>query len=154
MKKCYLILLLTIALISCGSKVSKSRESVIKETGIYSQKIDADKGIKTEITEGALTDNEGFKDIGKFNYTVFFNNETNELLKITNVETTDKTITEDYYFKNNKLTYFESSSEKLKPKKIYLSNGKVISIENLSTEEQKLLTAKAKRFHKAFKETH
>ena len=149
-----LYLVFIIVLAACGPKVSKSPESLIKEAEIYSQKIDADKGIKTEMTEGALTDNEGFKDIGKFKYTVFFNNETKELFKIKNIETTDKTITENYYFKNNKLIYLESSSKNSKPKKIYLSKGKVVSAESLSPEEQKLLMAKAKRFQKAFEETH
>ncbi|WP_162623247.1 hypothetical protein [Confluentibacter sediminis] len=154
MRKHPLYLIFIIVLVACGPKVAKSPESVIKETEIYSQKVDTDKGIKTEVTEGALTDNEGFKDIGKFKYTVSFNNDTNELLKINNIETTDKTIIENYYFKNNKLTYFESSSENSKPKKIYLSNGKIVSTESLSPDEQKLFMAKAKRFQKVFKETH
>lgn len=154
MRKCYLYLVFIIILVACGPKISKSPESVIKEVDIYSQKIDTGKDIKTEITKGALTDNEGFKDIGKFKYTVFFNNETHELLKIENIETTDKTITENYYFKNNKLNYFESSSKNSKTKKIYFSNRKVVSTENLSPEEQKLFISKAKRFQKEFNKSH
>lgn len=154
MRKCNLYLAFIIVLVACGPKIYKNTESVIKEVDIYSQKIDTDKGIKTEIVKGALTDNEGFKDIGKFKYTVFFNNETHELLKIENIETTDKTITENYYFKNNKLTYFESSSKNSKAKKIYLFNGKVVSTENLSSEEQKLFITKVKRFQKEFNKSH
>lgn len=154
MKKYYLYLILVIGLASCGTKVTQNPESLIKEVELYSVKIDEDKNLETETTEGALTDAEGFKDIGKFKSTVFFNKETNELLKITNVETTDKTITENYYFKNNKLSYFDSSSQNSKPKKIYLHNGKVVSSESLSSEEQKLFIAKAKRFQKAFNESH
>jgi len=154
MKTYYLYLILVIVLVSCGTKVTKNPESVIKEVELYSAKIDEDKNLKTEITEGALTDAEGFKDIGKFKSTVFFNKETNELLKITNVEITEKTITENYYFKNNKINYFDFHSGNSKPKKIYFNNGKVVSTENLSSDEQKLFITKAKRFQKAFNETH
>ncbi|MGE5943748.1 MAG: hypothetical protein ACM31G_05345 [Flavobacteriales bacterium] len=153
MGKYYIYLLLVIGLVSCGTKVSKNSESLIKEAEQHAVKIDSDKTLETEVTEGALTDAEGFKDIGKFKSTVFFNKDTNDLVKITNVETTDKTITEDYYFDNNKLNYFQSSSENSKPKKIYLHNGRAVSSENLSPEEQKLFIAKGKRFQKAFNET-
>lgn len=154
MRKRFLYLVLVIVSVSCGTKVSKSPESLIKEVELHSAKIDDDKSLKSEVTEGALTDSEGFKDIGKFKSTVFFNKDTKELLKITNVETTDKTITETYYFKNKKLNYFDFHSGNSKPKKIYLYNSKVVSTENLSPEEQKLFIAKAKRFQKAFNETH
>jgi len=154
MKKYYLYLVLVIGLVSCGIKVSKNPEILIKETELYSEKIDAEKSLESEITEGALTDAEGFKDIGKFKSTVYFNKSTKELLKITNVETTDKTVTENYYFKNNRLSYFDSHSGNSKPKKVYLSNGKVVSSENISSQEQKLFIAKAKRFQKEFNETH
>ncbi|WP_100611146.1 hypothetical protein [Confluentibacter lentus] len=154
MRKRFLYLVLVIVLVSCGTKVSKNPEILVKEVELHSAKIDSDKALEIETTEGALTDTDGFEDIGKFKFTVFFNKETNELLKITNVETTDKTITETYYFKNNKLSYFGSHLGNSKPKKIYLYNSKVVSIENLSPEEQKLFIAKAKRFQKAFKETH
>ncbi|PKQ45848.1 hypothetical protein [Confluentibacter flavum] len=154
MGKRLLYLVFVIVLVSCGTKVSKNPESLIKEVELYSAKIDSDKALETDIIEGALTDTEGFEDIGKFKYTVFFNKETNELLKIKNLETTNKTITENYYFKNNKLSYFDSHSENSKPKKIFIYNGKVVSTESVSAEEQKLFIAKAKRFQKAFNETH
>ncbi|WP_100613508.1 hypothetical protein [Confluentibacter citreus] len=154
MGKRLLYLVLGIVLVSCGTKVSKNPESLIKEVELHSAKIDSDKALGTDITEGALTDAEGFKDIGKFKSTVVFNKETSELLKITNVETTDKTITEKYYFKNNKLSYFDSSSGNSNSKKLYLNNGKVVSSQNISPEEQKLFIAKARRFQQEFNETH
>lgn len=154
MGKHHLYLVFIIIFVSCGPKISMTRESVIKEVAAYSTKIDASKALGTEITEGALTDPEGFKDVGKFKYTVFFNDKTNELLKIENIETTDKTTTENYYFKNNKLTYFYSFSKNSKPKKIYFSNGKVVSTENLTSQEQKLFIDKSKRFQKEFNKSH
>src|SRR5690606_9142925 len=154
MRKLNLYLILIVALVSCGPKVSKSPENIMKEVEVYTSKIDKDKGVKNEVVEGALTDNEGFKDIGKFKYTVFFNEDTKELLKIENIEITDKTIKEVYYFENNQLTYFDSTSENSKPKKIYFYKGKAVSFENVTSDEQKLFIAKSKRFQKAFKETH
>lgn len=154
MRKHHLYLVLIIILVSCGPKVSKNSESLIKEIIAHSANTDADKTLKTEVTEGALTDVEGFKDIGTFKSTVYFDKETSRLLKIKNVEITDKTITETYYFKNNKLGYFESKLQNSKPKKIYRYNGKVVSTESLSAEEQKLFLAKAKRFQQEFKKTH
>lgn len=147
-------LVLVVVLASCGTNLSKNPEILIKETEVYSENIDAEKSLESETTEGALTDTEGFKDIGKFKSTFYFNKDTKDLLKITNVETTDKTIIENYYFKNNQLNYFNTSSENSKPKKIYLYNGKAVSSENLSSDEQKLFIAKAKRFQKGFNETH
>ena len=154
MRKRHLYLVLVVVLVSCGTKVSKNPESLIKEVELYSAEIDSGKALETDIIEGTLTDGEGFEDIGKFKSTVFFNKETKELLKIKNIEITDKTITENYYFKNNKLSYFNSHSGNSKPKKIYFYNGRVVSTESLSAEEQKLFIAKAKRFQKEFNETH
>lgn len=152
--KTYIYLVIMISLVSCGPKVTKNSEAVLTETEKYISNIDGDNSLKTKITEGALTDTEGFKDIGKFKTTAFFNGNTNHLYKIVNVETTDKTITEHYYFKNNKLSYFSSSSGNSALKKLYLSNGKIVSATNINSKEQKLFLAKAKRFHEEFKKNH
>src|SRR5690606_25376629 len=115
---------------SCGTKVTKNPESLIKEVEQYSESIDAEKTLESEMIEGALTDAEGFKDIGTFKHTVFFNEETTDLVKIVNVEATDKTITETYYFKNHKLNYFNFSSGNSNTKNMYLNRGKVVSSQN------------------------
>ena len=105
MRSCCLYLVLVVILGSCGTKMSERPGSLMDRISQYTQKIDADKNLESEMIEGALTDAEGFKDIGTFKYTVFFDKETKDLMKIVNIESTDKTITESYYFENNKLNY-------------------------------------------------
>lgn len=153
MKTYYLYLVLVVILGSCGTKVPESPQTLIKESELYSKNIDADKNLESEMIEGALTDAEGFKDIGTFRYTVFFDKETKDLMKIVNIESTDKTITESYYFENNKLNYFYASGNP-NPQKLYLKKGKVVSSENISSSEQKLFLAKAKRFQREYSKTH
>jgi hypothetical protein len=143
------IVLLTI-LCSCGPKTTTSTDQLVKETETYTSKVDANKSLKETTTEGALTDIDGFKDIGTFKYHVLFDESNNQLYRIKNIEKTDKTITETYYFSKGDLVYVTSVSYNTS-KKIYLNNrGKVIHSSNISPEEQKLLLDKAKRFKKAF----
>ena len=144
------ILLLTIVC-SCGPKTVTSTDKLVKETETYTSKVDDNKNLKETTTEGALTDMDGFKDIGTFKYDVLFDESSNELYRIKNIEKTDKTVTETYYFDKGDLVYVISFSDNT-TKKIYLNNkGKVIHSTNISPEEQKLLLDKAKRFKKAFK---
>src|SRR5690606_27175447 len=143
------IILLTI-LCSCEQKAVTSTDKLVKETETYTSKVDANKNLKETTTEGALTDIDGFKDIGTFKYDVLFDESTNELYRIKNIEKTDKTTSETFYFDKGKLVYVTSVSNNTS-KKIYLnSRGKVIHSSNISIEEQKLLLDKAKRFKKAF----
>ena len=142
------IALLTI-IFSCGPKITTSTDQLVKEIESYASKVDANKRLKETTTEGALTDVDGFKDIGTFKYYVLFEESTNELYRIKNIEKTDKTITETFYFENGDLVQAISVSSNA-TQKIYLSRGKVIHSSNISPEEQKLLLDKAKRFKKAF----
>lgn len=136
-------------LFSCGSKTVTSADQLVKETETYTSKTDANSNLKETLTEGVLTDIEGFKDIGTFKYYVLFDENTNELYRIKNIEKTEKTITETFYFDKGKLVKVMSATGN-STKKIYLKNGKVVSSSNISVEEQKLLLDKAKRFKKAF----
>lgn len=135
---------------SCGPKTTSSKEAQLANTQSYISKIDTNNALKEIISEGVLTDVDGFKDIGSFKYYVLFDEKTNELYRIKNVETTDKIITENFYFENNKLIYISSVTNN-STKKIYLHKGKVISSSNINPEDQKLLLAKAERFKKAIK---
>ncbi len=136
-------------LFSCGTKTPSSTEQQLKTIDSYTLKTDANSNLKETLTEGALTDIEGFKDIGTFKYYVLFDENTNELYRIKNIEKTDKTTTETFYFDKGKLVKVMSATGN-SAKKIYLKNGKVVSSSNISIEEQKLLLDKAKRFKKAF----
>ncbi len=135
---------------SCGPKVGKDSNAILQDTKSYISKIESDQNLKTEVTEGALTDADGFQDIGSFKYTVYFDENTNELFKIKNVEKAARTFTETYYFKDNELVYLQSVSGS-DTKTIYLKKGRVISETNTTSEDQQLLLAKANRFKKTFK---
>lgn len=139
---------------SCGTKPAKSNADVIKTSENYISEVNNSSVLKEEVTEGALTDKDGFKDIGKFRYSIFYNQKTKQLFRIKNIETTDKTIEENYYFKNNELIYISSSSKGKPDHKIYTKGFKVISKINTTDDEAKFLLKKAKRFKKQFEENH
>ncbi len=137
-------------LYSCGTKKSAvSKEELIKQVNAYVSTVDNNQNLKKEVTEGALTDAEGFKDIGTFRYTVFYDEATKELFKIENVEKTDKTIQETYYFKNNDFVFVKFNKIIDGEKQLYsgsLNDGK--------TESLNFYGDKAKRFQKAFQKSH
>lgn len=148
----FILLLLTV--FSCGTKTNLSTDAVVSETEKTVLKIDADKNLKEVLTEGALTDKEGFKDIGTFKYYVLFDESNHALSRIKNIEITNKTVTETYYFSDGKLVFINSESAGTPVKKIYIHNKKVVAKEHVNLEEEKLLLNKVKRFEKAFKEEH
>lgn len=147
------IVLAMVLFVSCGPKPSHSIATITKENDTYISKINADSNLKKEITEGALTDKEGFKDIGKFKYTVYFDERTKELYKIENVEMTDRSISETYYFKNGDLVLIASNLQGTSHK-MYVQSNKVVSADKMDRKTQQLLLEKAKRFQKNFKKEH
>lgn len=153
MKKAFQILFAITLFFSCGPKPSKSIAVITKETNAYISKVDANSNLKEEMVEGALTDTKGFKDIGKFKYTVYFDEQTNKLFKIKNIEMTDKTISETYYFNDGDLVLIDTNLEGIS-KKMYVQKNKIISENKTDAATQKLLLEKAKRFQKAFQKEH
>lgn len=152
--KNYLGLIFLLGFFSCGTKTSLSADATIAQTEKIVSKIETNNNLKETLTEGALTDKEGFKDIGSFKYYVLFNESDNILFRIKNIEITDKTITETYYFSDNKLVFINSKLDNNPDKKIYIHNNRVTAKEHINLEEEKLLLDKAKRFQKAFKKKH
>ena len=143
---------IALLMIACGSKPTTSEaEKFITTTDAYIIKIDGNSKLIEEFTEGALTDQDGFNDIGRFKSSVLFDKVTKELFRIENTEITDKTITERYYFHNHRLVYIEVSTSGKPNKKIYVRDSKkVVSKLNVSDVETKVLINKAKRFQLAF----
>lgn len=134
---------------SCGSKKSAvSKEEAIKAINAYVSQVDS-KTLKTEVTEGALTDVKGFKDIGTFKYTVYYDEKTKELFKINNIEKTDDTINETYYFKDGKYVFVKFQSAKNGDSQ--LPNG---SLKDGKSESLNFYKDKAERFQKEFKRNH
>ncbi|WP_445736081.1 hypothetical protein [Mariniflexile sp.] len=147
-------LFVLLTLVSCGTKTHLSADAVVSETDKTISKIDTNSNLKEIKTEGVLTDTDGFKDIGSFKYYVLFDEKTHELHQIKNIETTNKTLAETYYFSDNKLIHIHSKLSDKPVKKIYLHNKKVVAKEHVTPEEEKLLLDKANRFQKAFQKTH
>ncbi len=149
LKSIITILLISI-LYSCGTKkAAVSKEELIKQLNAYVSTVDNNQNLKNEVTEGALTDAEGFNDIGTFRYTVFYDETTKELFKIENIEKTDKTVHETYYFKNNDFVFVKFKGSITGDSKLYsggLNDGK--------TESLNFYNEKAKRFQKAFEKSH
>lgn len=153
MTKYFQILLVLVLFTSCGSKPSKSIAVITKETDAYISKVDANSSLQEEMMEGALSDAEGFKDIGKFKYTVYFERKTKALYKIQNVEITDKTISETYYFKDGDLVFIDANLGRTS-NKMYVHRSTIISETKTDAATQKVLLEKAKRFQKAFRKEH
>ena len=148
----FILLILTV--FSCGTKANLSADAAVAATEKTTSKINANKNIKETLSEGALTDKEGFNDIGTFKYYVFFDEKSHELSKIKNVEIINETISETYYFSDNKLISITSETANTPVKKMYIQNKRVVSKEHINAEDEKLLLDKAKRFQKAFIKAH
>lgn len=151
MRRQIIILLLLGSLFSCKTKSIKSDASVVETTNTYVSKIDNNKNLKEEIVEGALTDEQGFEDIGRFKKSVLFDKDSKALFRIKNIEISSVTITEHYYFRNHDLVYIViSSTSNQADKKIYTSDDKnVLLKENISDDEVKVYLKKAKLFKTA-----
>ncbi len=153
MRKVLQILLAITLFVSCGPKPSKSIAETIKEINTYISEIDSNSNLKEEMIEGALTDAEGFKDIGEFKYSVYFDGKTNQLHKIKNIENTDKKISEIYYFKAGNLVFIDTNLGGTS-NRLYVQKNKVISETKMDAATQKVLLEKAKRFQKSFHKEH
>ncbi len=146
--------LIVLAMYSCGSKkTAVTKDAYVQNITNYISSIDRKQNLKVETTEGALTDAEGFKDIGTFKYTVHYDEKFNELFKIVNIEKTAQNITETYYFKDGDLVFLKSESGNT-VQRLFLKNDKVILNDNISNETQSELIEKANRFYKMFKKNH
>ncbi|WP_299393034.1 hypothetical protein [uncultured Gelidibacter sp.] len=151
--KALLVIFGMILFASCGPKPGKSTASLTTEINSYVSQVDANKNLKQETIEGALTDTQGFKDIGNYKYTVYFDEQSNTLYKIKNVETTAETLTEVYYFKDGDVVLIDTKSAGT-ASKMYVHKNKVISETKTEPSAQKLLLEKANRFLKAFQREH
>ena len=137
------IIALFLIVLSCGTKTGANLDLAIKASNDLATK-----------TDGALTDKGGFKDVGSFQHSVFYDKKTNELFKIQNTEITDKTIIETYYFASNNVYLIVSESQQTPTKRVYVKKRKTISSENINSEEENLLLHKALYFQKEFKKSH
>lgn len=147
------ILCAIILFASCGPKPSKSVVDIKKEIDTYISNVDANSNLKEDTIEGALTDLDGFKDIGNFKYTVYFDEASKQLYKIKNVERTDKTLSETYYYKEGALVYIHNNLGGTS-REMYVQKNKIISDTKIDPKAQKLLLEKAKRFQKNFNKEH
>lgn len=69
MKTNTLLIIFGILLFSaCGTKPRQSAAKLTQEINTYVSEINANSNLKQDVIEGALTDMEGFKDIGTFKY--------------------------------------------------------------------------------------
>jgi hypothetical protein len=147
-KSIALALIITI-MYSCGSKkAAVNNDELIKEINSYVSNVDSNYNLKKEVIEGALTDAKGFNDIGTFKNTVFFDDKTKEVYKIENIEKTKETLTEIYYFKNNKFVFVKFNNQIDGTSKLYIE-----ALKNGKTESLNFYKDKAKRFQKSFEQS-
>lgn len=138
---------------ACGTHASKSEDELVQTLNTYMVKVNENHTLGETVVEGALTDNKGQNDIGSFTYYVNYNKDTKDLCHIKNIENTNQTREEHYYYKNNTLVTVLVNATASSDKKIYINKGRIISSLNIAPEEQDLLLAKGERFLKEYKQT-
>lgn len=149
--KFFTLFLLFLIVIACGTKVSKSTDVMQKEVYVLVEKTNTNSSLEQSVVEGALTNASGTADIGSFKIQYFFDAETKTLLRIKNIETTNKILTENFYFNNNELIFidFEKSGET--KKQLFIDKGRIVNSASSESEYTKILLNKAKMFQKEFK---
>lgn len=149
--KFFTLFLLFLIVIACGTKVSKSTDAMQKEVYVLVEKTNTNSSLEQSVVEGALTNASGTADIGSFKIQYFFDAETKTLLRIKNIETTNKILTENFYFNNNELIFidFEKSGET--KKQLFIDKGRIVNSASSESEYTKILLNKAKMFQKEFK---
>ena len=147
-----LILLVFSFVYSCNTV--KYNETKMNETDAYVLKINNNKTLEESFVEGVLTDVSGNLYQGRFKYNTFFDNKTNELYRIKNTETTSNTVTENFYFNNNKLVFITTKTENASPIEMYILNGKVVNNKTGHSQYEEVLLNKARLFQKEFIKTH
>lgn len=138
---------------SCGLKNTKSNDDIIKENKNHITKVN-NQDLKEIFSEGALTDISGFKDIGAFKLTYYYNKVDKELLRIENIETTSKVVAENFYYKNGRLIYVSSITDNEPLKQLHLIKGKMLNESNLDKGYKKILLHKAKMLQNEFNKGH
>jgi hypothetical protein len=151
MKK-ILILLVFSLVYSCNT--TKLNQTKMNETDAYVLKINNNKTLEESYVEGVLTDVSGNLDQGHFKYNTFFDNKTNELYRIKNTEITSNSVTENFYFNNNKLVFITTKTENASPIEMYILNGKVVNNKTGHSQYEEVLLNKARLFQKEFIKTH
>ncbi|GAA0738120.1 hypothetical protein [Gaetbulibacter jejuensis] len=112
----------------------------------YEREVKNNKNLKQEIAEVISTDTTRFK------HSVFYNEKTNELFRIKNIEITDKTLVENYYFKNGEFYFvLVGETEASYPQYLYFTN-RWCTLEH--AREFARLSKKAEIFKRDFEKTH
>ena len=138
---------------ACGPKSTASEPITLEATNTYVSEVESDNQLLKETKKGALTDKEGFKDIGYFTYTTYTDKKTGQLVRIKNVETIEGTTTENYYFNDDVLVLIKISETDETNKFIYTNGNKIRTAPNVKAVEKTMYLNKAKRFKKAFKKS-
>ncbi|QDO93405.1 hypothetical protein FNB79_05245 [Formosa sediminum] len=149
-----LIIVICATVWSCGVNKHLDSSNLISDIEAYISKVDSDNSLEESTVEGALTDTEGFEDIGTFKSHRRFNPTTKTLYRIENIENienTGDTRAERYYFRDNSLVAVRVNSSPTNNKNIYLNEGKIISSSNIDLEEAELLIVKGERFKNEYK---
>jgi hypothetical protein len=147
-----LILMVFSFVYSCNT--AKYNLTKKNETDAYVLKINNNKTLEESYVEGVLTDESGNLDLGLFKCNTFFDNKTNVLYRIKNTEITNNTVTENFYFNNNKLVFITTKTENASPIEMYILNGKVVNNKTEHSQYEEVLLNKARLFQKEFIKTH
>ena len=142
---------------SCGTKATTNKTlkapDEVEEFLKYSSSVIGDKSLMQKKFKGALTDEKGFEDVGAFEYSTYYDFKKRELVRISNLEITDKKVLENYYFEDNELVYIQIIDPHVETRKL----GDTLSVKLIiandkarESEKNKIYFNKAKLFKEAF----
>ncbi|MFB9055413.1 hypothetical protein ACFFU9_01545 [Mariniflexile ostreae] len=143
-----MIFILLVTFCSCATKIPLAEK--VRAANDYVAGIDANNDLETTRVNGVLTDVSGVTDTGQYVLEYYYNTHNN-LFRIKNIETTDKVVVENFYFKNKQLIFITSETASASLKKLYISKGKIINESEVDAAYGKILLNKAKMFQKDFK---
>ena len=148
--KIIVAMLVFVLFYNCGTKMPSNSENIIKDRESYVSKLNQ-QPLETKISEGALTDASGFKDVGKFKLTYYYKSDTKNLVRIENIETTSKVVTENFYFENKDLLAISTKTDDAIAEKLYVYKGNVINNTDLDADYKKVLLDKSRLLRKDFR---
>jgi len=142
--------LIFLCLSSCAGKTQDINLKIIDS---YVDIIKSRNDFNTSITEGSIYEISNNKIVGGFEFYEYFEEDKKELFRLEYISNTEKSIIENYFYKNNRLIYIEYIKDyelNNVPKVIYIKNDLVEYTPIQKKDLEKTLIKKGNDYLKSF----
>jgi len=134
--------------------MTKELKTQLNEIDNYVKSIRNSKKFSESISDGYILDENAPDNNGGFSYYEYFLPDRKELFRVEYFASTNVNLTENFYYKRNKLVYAESqveySNKVKKYTKIYVQNGKIIYEQKSEFKNAENLIKKGKLYLNEF----